>query len=264
VKKNRTYIPRTYRSWVQHKDLVSFTVVFRETDLHISACKNLEKEALDAVIQCRAPLERYIEHDAPFLYALEPYPIADDAPAIVKDMANAAEIAHVGPMAAVAGAIAEAVGNELLRYSAEIIIENGGDIFLKTSRNCRIGIYAGESSPFTGKLALEIKSDDMPLGVCTSSGTVGHSLSFGESDAVAVLSRSTSLADAAATALGNRHYSRYRLCTDDPRTNRNAYNQGRQNGTLGKCAACYGLTIGCRSREPQCTQWPSPSRSYRR
>jgi len=189
---------------MHNKELISFVVVVRETDLHISACKNLEKEAKDAVTRCRLPLEQYIESDPPFLYALEPYSVADDAPPIVKEMSHAAAKVCVGPMAAVAGAVAEFVGNELLRYSPEVIVENGGDIFLKMTTNCHIGIYAGESSPFTGKIALEIYPEDMPVGVCTSSGTVGHSLSLGRSDAVTVLARSTSLADAAATALGNR------------------------------------------------------------
>jgi ApbE superfamily uncharacterized protein (UPF0280 family) len=82
-------------------------------------------------------------------------------------------------------------------------VENGGDIFLKTLCKRTIGIYAGKS-PLTGKLGLEIDGRDTPLGVCTSSGTVGHSLSFGKADAVTVVSGSTPLADAAATAIGNR------------------------------------------------------------
>ncbi len=122
---------------------------------------------------------------------------------IVKTMAEAAEKAGVGPMAAVAGAIAEYVGRELLPFSREVIVENGGDIFLKTQKTRSIGIYAGESSPFTGKLALRIEPKDTPLGICTSAGTVGHSLSFGKCDAAILVSPSASLADAAATAVGN-------------------------------------------------------------
>jgi ApbE superfamily uncharacterized protein (UPF0280 family) len=118
-------------------------------------------------------------------------------------MAQAARIAGVGPMAAVAGAIAEAVGNDLLACTPEVIVENGGDIFMKISRTRLIGVYAGEST-FTGKIALEISPEETPLGVCTSSGTVGYSLSFGAADAVIALSRSAALADAAATAIGNR------------------------------------------------------------
>jgi len=125
------------------------------------------------------------------------------APAIVKDMAEAARLAGVGPMAAVAGAIAQAVGNDLLAYTREIIVENGGDIYMKLLSTRLIGVYAGDS-PLSGNIALEIEPDETPLGVCTSSGTVGHSLSFGTADAVVVLSPSTALADAAATAIGNR------------------------------------------------------------
>jgi ApbE superfamily uncharacterized protein (UPF0280 family) len=118
-------------------------------------------------------------------------------------MAEAARAAHVGPMAAVAGAIAEAVGNDLLLYSPEVIVENGGDIYMKSLQQRHVGIYAG-SSPFTGKIALKISPEDTPLGICTSSGTVGHSLSLGVADAVIVLAPSTALADALATAIGNR------------------------------------------------------------
>jgi ApbE superfamily uncharacterized protein (UPF0280 family) len=108
----------------------------------------------------------------------------------------------VGPFASVAGAMAEFVGRDLLKYSKEVIVENGGDIFLKTLRKRRIGIFAGKSR-LSNRLALEILPDETPLGVCTSSGTVGHSLSFGKADAVVVVSESTPLADASATAIGN-------------------------------------------------------------
>jgi len=118
-------------------------------------------------------------------------------------MVEAGKKAGVGPMASVAGAIAEFVGRELLAFSPEIIVENGGDIYLKSLTDRIVGVYAGKS-PFTGKIGLEIKAKDTPLGICTSSGTVGHSLSFGKADAVIVLSKSTILADAAATAIGNR------------------------------------------------------------
>jgi ApbE superfamily uncharacterized protein (UPF0280 family) len=116
---------------------------------------------------------------------------------------EAARKAGVGPMAAVAGAIAENIGRELLTFSPEIIVENGGDIYLKSLKKRIVGIFAG-NSPLTGKIGLEINAKDTPLGICTSSGTVGHSLSYGKADAVVVLSRSATLADAAATAIGNR------------------------------------------------------------
>ena len=118
-------------------------------------------------------------------------------------MLEAADKARVGPMASVAGAIAECVGSELLGFSPEVIVENGGDIYLRSLRKRVIGIFAG-SSPLSGKIGLEINGRDTPLGICTSSGTVGHSLSCGEADAVIAISGSATLADAAATAIGNR------------------------------------------------------------
>ncbi len=197
------YQPRTYRRWIKDDDLVSFSVIVKETDLYIRATSNLEAEALKAAIKHRTPLEEYIKKHPLFLHSLEPYSVDEDAPAVVRDMAQAGRIAGVGPMAAVAGAIAEAVGKDLLAHTPDVIVENGGDIFMKISQTRLVGVYAGES-PFTGKIALEICPEQTPLGVCTSSGTVGHSLSFGTADAVIVLSRSAALADAAATAIGNR------------------------------------------------------------
>jgi hypothetical protein len=124
-------------------------------------------------------------------------------PGIVKEMAEAASKAYVGPMAAVAGAIAEMVGRGLLVYCPEVIVDNGGDIFLHTQRPTKVGIYAG-TSPLTGQLSMEIPPDDMPWGICTSSGTVGPSLSLGRSDAVVVLSSSCPLSDATATFIANK------------------------------------------------------------
>jgi len=197
------YQPRTYRHWVKDKDLVVFNVVVKETDLYIRARTNLKRKALKLVLKCRETLERYIERHPSFLTSLEPIAIGDDAPHLVTEMAGAARKAGVGPMASVAGAIAEFVGSQLLAFSPEIIVENGGDIYLNSLGKRLIGIYAGKS-PLTGKLGLEINGQDAPLGICTSSGTVGHSLSYGRADAVIVLSPSATLADAAATAIGNR------------------------------------------------------------
>ena len=195
------YELRNYRHTIRDTDLVSFTAVVRETDLYIRAVRDLSKEALEAIAECRGPLEDYIRLHPLFLHSLEHVPVEKDAPDIVRLMAEAAEAVGVGPMAAVAGAVAEMVGKQLLDYSPEIIVENGGDIFMKTGTKRLIGIYAGKSS-FAGKLALEI--GHAPLGICTSSGTVGPSLSLGITDAPIAVSPSAALADAAATAVGNR------------------------------------------------------------
>ena len=196
------YEPRFYRLWSVDKDLVSFNVVVKETDLYIRAKHDLAAKAREVVIRQRSFLEEYIRHHPGFAVALQPFPVGNDAPDIVREMAEAAEKVGVGPMAAVAGAIAERVGKELLRLSPEVLVENGGDIFLKSLKKRRVGIYTGKP-PFDGRIALEIKASETPLGICTSSGTVGHSLSFGSADAVIVLSTCTALADAAATAIGN-------------------------------------------------------------
>lgn len=196
------YQPRTYRHWVKGDDLVSFRVTVRETDLFIRATRDLQAEALQAVQRCRGVLEGYIADHRRFLTSLEPVAVAQDAPDMVREMAVAAKTAGVGPMAAVAGAMAEAVGTGLLALSPEVIVENGGDIFLKSATTRLIGVYAGDS-PFTGRIALEVEGKHTPTGICTSSGTVGHSLSFGTADAVIAISSSTPLADAAATAIGN-------------------------------------------------------------
>ena len=191
---------RTYRSWVRNDDLVPFYAVVKETDLYIRAQRYLKDEALSAVKKCRADIESYIAGHNDFLTTLEPIDVMPDAPQIVVAMADAARKAGVGPMAAVAGAVAEVVGRELMQWSPEVIIENGGDIFISTSKPRTVGVFAGDS-PFSGKLAVEIGAGR--IGACTSSGTVGHSLNFGNADAVLILSPSTALADAAATAVSN-------------------------------------------------------------
>ena len=199
------YEPRFYRSWTPSKadeDLVSFEAIIKETDLYIRAESNLQKKALKSILKHRQSIEKYISRHREFLKALAPVALEKDAPSIVKDMITFSKIAGVGPMASVAGAMAEYVGNDLLAHSDEIIVENGGDIFIKTNKKRLVGVYAG-SSAFTKKIALEILPEKTPLGICTSSGTVGPSLSFGKADAVIIIASSATLADAAATTVGN-------------------------------------------------------------
>ena len=196
------YQPRTYRHWIGSTDLISFEVVIKETDLRISARSDLRRKALRLVSKYREALESYISQHPSFLTSVEALPIEDSTPYIVNIMLEAANKAGVGPMASVAGAIAECVGSELAAFSPEVIVENGGDIYLKSSKKRVIGVYAG-NSPLSGKIGLEINGRDTPLGICTSSGTVGHSLSYGKADAVIAVSRSATLADAAATKIGN-------------------------------------------------------------
>jgi len=193
---------RTYREKVRPDGLVSFTVVVKETDLFILADSDLSGLALQEVIRHRHQLEHYISKHPEFFRSLRPVQVPAGAPEVVLRMARASEAAGVGPMAAVAGTIAELVGEALLDESAEVVVENGGDIYIKTGRPRVVSIYAG-SSPLSEKVGLNIKPEDTPIGVCTSSAKVGPSLSLGRADAACVLSGSTALADAAATAVGN-------------------------------------------------------------
>ena len=192
---------RFYRSWVE-SDLTGFEAKVGETDLFILADKNLTPKALEKIIEYRSYIESYINDHPDFQTSFKPVPFDKDAPLIIKKMLNASEAFGVGPMAAVAGAMAEFVGKSLLDESKEIIVENGGDIFIKSGKNRIFSIFAG-SSPLSGKIKLSIKGSDTPLGICTSSGTVGPSISFGKADAVTILSKDASLADAAATAVCN-------------------------------------------------------------
>ena len=174
----------------------------KESDITIiSESKKAILAAKESFYRHRGNLEKYVNKNTQFLTSLSPIKQDSDIE-VIKIMSEVAYICDVGPMAAVAGAIAEYVGKDLSPLSAEVIVENGGDIYAMIRKIRRIGIYAGDS-PFTGKIALEIKPEETPVGICTSSGTVGHSLSLGSADAVLVLSADTALADAVATAVGN-------------------------------------------------------------
>jgi uncharacterized protein len=117
-------------------------------------------------------------------------------------MISASAKVGVGPMATVAGAIAEFLGRDISPLTDEYIIENGGDICIKTLRERMILVYA-KKSPFSQKIAIRIKERDKPYGACTSSATVGPSLSLGKADAVCIVADSALFADGLATCIGN-------------------------------------------------------------
>lgn len=197
------YEARTYRKKDNANDLVSFHMAVKETDLWVSADQNLQKETRDLILDCRQQLEAYITTHPGFAETLFPQQEDPLAPPIVREMIHAAKKVGVGPMASVAGAIAQYVARGLLQFTDQVIVENGGDIFLKTNRPAIVSIFAGPS-PLSEKLGLKIALRQMPLGVCSSSAKVGHSLSLGVADVCCLLSPSATLADGAATALGNR------------------------------------------------------------
>ena len=199
-----SYRERTYRHLVAAAGLVPFEVRLRETDLQILAPMDLSAQALDLVRLYRNQLENHLVRNPAFLHSLSPLPLDPLAPPLVREMYRAGEAAAVGPMAAVAGVIAEYVGRGLqeLPGVTEIVVENGGDIFLQRQVESTVAIFAG-TSPLSNKVGIRLRAEQTPTGLCTSSATVGHSLSLGRADAVTVLATSTALADAVATRIGN-------------------------------------------------------------
>jgi len=199
-----SYEPRTYRSRMARAGLVGFRVVVKETDLWVLAARDFSRKVREVVLQERRQLEAYIAGHPGFLTTLTPWPEDPFAPPVAREMIAAARRVGVGPMAAVAGALAERVGRALEQESLnpEVIVENGGDLYLEVTSPAIVSLFAGKS-PLSHRVGLRIEPDLSPLGVCTSSGSVGHSLSFGRADAACVLAHKASLADAAATALGN-------------------------------------------------------------
>jgi ApbE superfamily uncharacterized protein (UPF0280 family) len=201
--KSKDYKERFYRKWGGAKGLISQEVIVGETDILVSSEKDVKEITQKLIKGFRNEIQDYIKLHPQFKTSLKPLDEDIDAPDIVRDMLHASNLAGVGPMASVAGAVAEFTGRRLLSYSKQIIIENGGDIFVTSDVERNVSIFAGDS-PLTGKLFIKIKPQDTPLGICTSSGTVGHSLSFGKADACVIISKSTALADAVATAACNR------------------------------------------------------------
>lgn len=191
-----------YRSWVNSPHLYKYEIRYKESDLFIQSDCDLRKKALNALIKYRQKIENYIKLNPIFKESLTPVPVAESAPDVVKKMAYAGMVANVGPMAAVAGAIAEFVGEELSKYCQELVVENGGDVYLKLKEDKKVAIYAGDSL-LSGRIGVRIDKNMSPCGVCTSSGRVGHSLSFGLADAVTVITASAALSDAWATSLAN-------------------------------------------------------------
>ncbi len=198
-----TYEPRTYRTRMARTGLTGFRVAVKETDLWVLAGRDFSPEVREVVIQERQQLEAYIAGHPGFLTSLVPWPEDPFAPPVVREMIEAAAAAGVGPMAAVAGVLAARVGRFLTPLSPEVIVENGGDIYLAITGPATVALFAGKS-PLSHRVGLNLDPALSPLGVCTSSATVGHSLSLGRADAACVLAKSAALADAAATALGNR------------------------------------------------------------
>lgn len=196
------YEERFYRNISKPRDMLCYEVKLKETDLFCCTKTDLKTRIEERVIFYRHQLETYIKYRPDFKESLIPVETDDFAPAIVREMIEASQIIGVGPMACVAGAIAEYVGRDIAASTDEYIVENGGDICLKTDRERVILVYA-KDSPYSEKIGIKLKGRDTPYGVCTSSGTIGHSLSFGKADTACVIGDSSLFGDGLATYIGN-------------------------------------------------------------
>lgn len=173
----------------------------KETVVTITADEKFIETAKDVIVLHRSKLEQFIRREPFFRTTLEPYPPVKE-PEVVRRMVVASAKVGVGPMAAVAGTLAELAVEAMVNAGAGYaIVDNGGDIAIVNDKPVTIGIYAGSSK--IKDIALQFEPRTSPWGICTSSGTLGHSISFGNADAAVVIAESASLADAAATALGN-------------------------------------------------------------
>jgi len=202
TRRSTRYEERFYRSISRPAELVCYEVQHKETDLLCCTSEDLSAFIKERVRAYRHQLEEYIRVNPSFKESL--VPIKDDAvaPPIVREMVRASAAIGLGPMACVAGAISEYIGRDIGGLTKDFIIENGGDIYLRASVERTIQVHAG-TSVFSGHIGIRVPPALKARGVCTSSGTVGHSLSFGRADAVCILGRSALFADGLATYLGN-------------------------------------------------------------
>lgn len=189
----------------RHADELSFQVVVGETDLWITATADLSRAISLLAAELRGQIQAYMALDPAFRTSLVPIPVLPGAPEIVQRMAAGAQLAGVGPFAAVAGTIAQMIAEQFKDRSPEMLVENGGDIYIQGRRDRTIGLLPDVNSK--ALLGLRIAGSALPLSVCSSSASIGHSLSFGQGDLVTILAPDGAFADAAATALCNMLHS---------------------------------------------------------
>lgn len=194
--------PDHYRELLEPRDLQAVVVSLAESNLRVAGTSIDAERVRSALADARSGVEACIRDFPSFLSSLQPIDLPPTMPAIARQMAHAGRCAGVGPMAAVAGAIAESVAWTLRRGSPELIVENGGDLFCIVRRPRIIGLAVGNGA-FDAVLGLRLHPGLGPCGIASSSGTAGGSLSFGRADLVTIVARNGALADAVATAAGN-------------------------------------------------------------
>jgi ApbE superfamily uncharacterized protein (UPF0280 family) len=177
------------------------TFTYREAVFRI--CCEMFDAVTTEIVRQRGILEEYIGLHPEFRQSLEPLDLLAGAPDVAQSMARAAKLVGVGPMAAVAGAMAQFASRAALDAGArEVIVDNGGDIYVCAVEPVIIGLKTG-TADLAEKLAFSLKPDDTPISICSSSGKMGHSMSLGECDLATVVAKDAALADAAATKAAN-------------------------------------------------------------
>ena len=183
--------------------IVREKIIVEETIATVITDKDFIEIVIEEIKKRREDLKECIKNNPDFLKSFSPIPISGDAPEIVKKMTYATAKVNVGPMASVAGAIGYYVVMRILKEGGDhIIFDNGGDITMFINKPVTIGIYTGEKT--TNRFGIKFKTLDKIISICTSSGKIGHSFSFGKADAVTVISSDPFLADATATAMCNK------------------------------------------------------------
>jgi len=193
-----------YHTLVRDRGLFRLRRTIKQSNvLAVSDTARAIESGIKSIIYHRSQLELYIWRRPVYALSLDPLPIEESVPEVVKLASFAAEAGQVGPMAAVPGALAELAVKDMVSEGASVsLIENGGEIAAASTQPLIVGIYAG-SSPVSGRMGFHLDLEDFPIGIATSSATVSHALNFGEADAAVVVADTASLADAAAKAVCN-------------------------------------------------------------
>jgi len=218
------YIERVYREYYNPKSALRFTLIEGESDIEVmievpqypeyqdtnfTDMSNAKESLHKYLLELRQQLICHIQDVPEFLTSLVPVECSVPCETWIRGMYHAGDIAGVGPMASVAGAIAQELGRYIQATWGDVdfFIENGGDLYIHTKKERHIQVFAGDSV-LSNKLTILLSPHQSPLGVCTSAGTVGPSLSFGKADAVVVLAKDASIADSFATRIGNEVVSK--------------------------------------------------------
>ena len=191
-----------YRNNVKTREKYHWKITYQYSDMLLGSDKDIAgliEEPLKEIYCC---LHSCFKEDPAFLKSLSPVSIKPGYPEIIKKMCLLSAGFNVGPMAAVAGTVNEFLAEKINKYCGSLIIENGGDLYLRSKKDRVLVIYV-KNKYFKDFISIRIKSESMPCGVCASSGTFGHSLSLGKCDLAVVMSKSAITADAAATAVAN-------------------------------------------------------------